>query len=170
VSRFLFDTSVLIDYIHEQGVGPDVLALAAEHGQGYVSEISIMELWLPRHSTAKRRRGMPVRHPSDEEIRQEIERVLEACGRFGFTLLRCCSATVQYALTVLQYCHSPLGKNAIADSLLIASGIRVGAILITHDRTWAGAIQELQRRKILDPEMLVLDPVQFVQTYAGLKS
>ena len=146
MNRFLFDTSVLIDYIHEQGVGADVLALAAEQGQGYVSEISIMELWLPRHPTARRRRGMPIRHPSDEEIRREIERVLKACEKFGFTVLRCCSETVQYALTVLEHCHSPLGKNAIADSLLIASGIRVGATLLIHDRKWARAIRALKKR------------------------
>lgn len=159
MKRFLFDTSVLIDYIHEENVAHDVLVLAARHGQGYVSVISLMELWLPRHKSG------PKPHLTDDEIREEISRLCNACKAFGFKVLTCSRAAVGYALALLEYCHSPLGKNAVTDSLLIASGISLRALLIAWDKKWKKIVEQLQTRRQVKQKVVVMDPVEFVQTY-----
>ena len=48
--RFVFDTSVLVDYLRSDGVdsiAADALFKAAEMGSVFVSQLSLMELWLP---------------------------------------------------------------------------------------------------------------------------
>lgn len=153
MKRFLFDTSVLVDYIHEKDVAPDVLVLAARHGQGYISTVSFMELWLPRHKT-------------DDEIRQEVGPVYRACDTFGFKVLTCFQVTIRHALRLIEYCHTLLGRSAVTDSLLIASGISLRAILITKDKRWKEVVEQLQKKGNLKPKVMVMDPVEFVQTYA----
>lgn len=46
--RFVFDTSVLIDYLHDQPLAADAFARAAEMGEVCLTIISLLELYLPK--------------------------------------------------------------------------------------------------------------------------
>jgi predicted nucleic acid-binding protein len=67
--RFVFDTSVLIDYLRDptdSSIAADALALATERGETFVSLISLMELYLPQDK-------------GNQEITREVKAIRELC-------------------------------------------------------------------------------------------
>lgn len=122
--RFVFDTSVLIDYLRDPNdTAADALFIAAERGQAFVSLISLMELYQPRNR-------------SNAEIEEEIKAIRELCGRLRIRIIPSSGASQHRALDVLKAHRSPLGKNALPDSLILGIGIARRAYLVTRDTHW----------------------------------
>ena len=65
LKRFVFDTSVLIDYLRGDGMADNALLVAADRGCVFVSLVSLMELWLPL--------GYPFRIQSREVVKEIIQ-------------------------------------------------------------------------------------------------
>ena len=122
--RFLFDTSVLIDYLRDPNdTAADALFIAAERGRAFVSLISLMELHLPQNRR-------------NEEIASEVTAIRELCQRLGIRIIAASPASQHKALDVLKRHRSPLGRNALPDSLILGTGLTRRAYLVTRDRHW----------------------------------
>jgi len=64
--RFVFDTSVLIDYLRDStDIAADALVLATERGEAFVSLISPMELYLPQDKK-RQKQEQPENHQRGE--------------------------------------------------------------------------------------------------------
>lgn len=122
--RFVFDTSVLIDYLRDPNdIAADALVIAAEQGQAFVSLISLMELHLPQSR-------------SNQEIQEEITAIQELCDRLHIRLIPSSKASQRRALEILRTHRSRLGRNALPDSLILGTGRARQAYLVTRDRDW----------------------------------
>ena len=122
--RFLFDTSILIDYLRDPNdSAADALFIAAERGKAFVSLVSLMELYLARDKT-------------DQKIQEEITAVRALCERLGIAIIPSSCASQRRALDVLRAYHVPLGKNALADSVILGIGSARRAYLVTRDKNW----------------------------------
>ncbi|MBW2071441.1 MAG: PIN domain-containing protein [Deltaproteobacteria bacterium] len=140
--RFVFDTSVLVDYLRDDEMAANALFVATEKGNVFISLISFMELWLSHNR-------------SNAEIQEEIAALQELCKRLEIRIVPCTHRSQQQALALLERNRSPLGRNALPDSLIIATGITRRAYLVTRDGHWfdvAGSTREL---RVLSPEELV---------------
>ncbi|HEY65181.1 MAG TPA: PIN domain-containing protein [Caldilineae bacterium] len=148
--RFVFDTSVLIDYLHDEEMAVNALFAAADKGRVFISLISFMELWLPRNR-------------SDGEIRREIAALQELCQRLGIRVVPCTPRSQERALTLLEHSHSPLGRNALPDSLIIATGMTRRAYLVTRDNRWIDVAWGVARRGASLPIIRVISPEELVE-------
>jgi len=140
--RFVFDTSVLVDYLRDDGMAADALAVAAEKGNVFVSLISFMELWLSPNK-------------SNAEIKEEIAALKELCEKLAIRIVPCTHRSQQRALALLEHSRSLLGKNALSDSLIIATGMTRRAYSVTRDNRWFDVARSVQGLRVLSPEKLV---------------
>lgn len=151
--RFVFDTSVLIDYLHDDDVAADALTVAFEQGAVLISSlISLMELFLP-----------PTK--SKAETEEEITRILSLGGSHGMQFIPCSPRAQEWALEILRHHRSPLGKNALTDSLIMATGITRKACLVTTDNRWFDVARDGQRRALPLPGLKVISPTELVQRF-----
>lgn len=136
--RFLFDTSVLIAYLRDPNdTAADALFIAAERGQAFISLISLMELHLPQNKR-------------NEEIAREVTAIQKLCQRLGIKIIPVSPTSQHKALDVLKRYRSPLGRNALPDSLILGVGLTRRAYLVTRDQHWF-QISE----KAISPEDLI---------------
>lgn len=137
--RFVFDTSVLIDYLHNPNdIAADALVIAAERGQAFVSLISLMELHL-------------LQSRSNQEIQAEVRAIQELCNRLHIRIIPSSEASQRRALEILRKHRSPLGRNALPDSLILGTGIAKWAYLVTAEKRHWPPITD----KAITPEYLV---------------
>lgn len=121
--RFIFDTSVLIEYLRDpNSAAAEALPIAAERGKAFVSLISLMELYLPNRR--------------QEEVEEEVKAMQELRQRLGIKIIPASPASQYRALDILRCHRSPLGRNALPDSLLLGIGIVRRAYLVTRDQHW----------------------------------
>ncbi len=139
--RFVFDTSVLIDYLRDPNdIAADALFVASDRGQVFVSLVSLMELYLPRNK-------------SNKEIAEEVTRIRELCTRLGIRIIPSSQRSQEVALDILRETCSILGRNALPDSLILGIGITRRAYLVTRDQNWF----RIDRRglEVISPKRLV---------------
>jgi len=136
--RFVFDTSVLIDYLRDSDIAADALVLATERGEAFVSLISLMELYLPSNK-------------SNQEIAREMEAIWELCQRLGIQIIAASGTSQRRALEVLRDHRSLLGRNALPDSIILSIGAARRAYLVTRDNKWF----EIMTERVLSPEDLL---------------
>ena len=137
--RFVFDTSVLIDYLRDStDIAADALVLATERGEAFVSLISLMELYLPRNK-------------SNQEIDREMKAIQELCQRLGIQIIPASRTSQERALEVLKEHRSLLGRNALPDSIILSIGAARRAYLVTRDNKWFG----IMPGRVLSPEDLL---------------
>jgi predicted nucleic acid-binding protein len=169
MTKFLFETSVIIDYLHGQDVAADALFRASELGTVYISKITLLELWLPRHLSRRRSSkppsGQRLKQPSDEQIRQEIKRVCALRSRLNLKIVPCSPASQEFALTILERCHSPLGRTALPDSLLMGTGIATCDYIVTSDTKWPRVMEQLMACNVIAVPVEVISPVQLVRDF-----
>ena len=150
--RFVFDTSVLIDYLRDDEMAANALFVATERGRVFISLISLMELWLPRDK-------------SNTEIREEITALQELCDRLEIQIVACTRPSQEQALALLESHRSPLGRNALSDSLIIATGMTRRAYLVTRDTRWFDVAQSSIRQGDSFPFMRVASPEELVEEF-----
>lgn len=142
--RYVFDTSVIVDYLRDEDVAADSLFFAAEQGQVYISLISLMELYPP---TERR---------SNQQIASERRTIEQLCNRLGINIVPCSARAQQLALSLLEKYRVPLGRNALTDSLIIATGITRRASLVTKENKhhWFSVGQSLSIKVFSPIELL----------------
>jgi predicted nucleic acid-binding protein len=146
--RFVFDTSVLIEYLRGNDLAADALFLAPQIGQTFVTSISLMELHLPEDKNQQIK--------SNQQIKQEIKALTKLFQQLNINIIPCSDCSQKLALRILENHRSSLGRNALTDSLIIGIGIARRAYLITRDAKWFTiAEQSSIRIKVLSPEKLV---------------
>ncbi len=150
--RFVFDTSVLIDYLRDDEMAANALFVATAKGSAFISIVSLMELWLPRNK-------------SNVEIRAEITILRELCQRLNIRIIPCTSRSQERALTVLEHNRSPLGRNALPDSLIIATGMTRRAYLVTKDTHWADIARSTAERNDSPSTIQVVSPEELVEEF-----
>ncbi len=143
--RYVFDTSVLIDYLHDDDMAADSLFFAAAEGKVYISLISMMELYPP---TGQR---------SNQQIASERRAIEQLCNRLGIHIVPCSARAQQLALSILEKHRTQLGRNALTDSLIIATDVTRRAYLVTTESKhhWFSVGQSLG--------LNVLSPVELLQ-------
>lgn len=135
--RFVFDTSVLIDYLRDPNdIAADALVIAAERGQAFVSWISLMELYLPQRSNL--------------DVQAEVTAIQELCTHLNIRIIPASDASQRRALEILRNHRSRLGRNALTDSLILGTGITRRAYLVTRDAQWF----QISKR-VISPEGLL---------------
>lgn len=135
--RFVFDTSVLIDYLRDpDDTAADALFIAAEQGEAFVSLVSLMELWLL--------------HRNNCEIENQVKALQTLCERLSIRTISCSVPAQRTALEVLRAYRSSLGKNALPDSLILATGFARKAWIVTRDKNWSQV-----SKKVISPEDVV---------------
>lgn len=163
--RFVFDTSVLVDYLRDDELSVNSLIVAAQRGQIFVSSISILELHLPGERSREEVRcpacGETIQfsryrltNKSNQEIRQQINRIEKLCEEFKIKVVSCSPAAQKLARLILEKHRSPLGKNALTDSLIISTGYIRKAVLVSGDKRWSDVGEDLGI-KVLSPIDLV---------------
>lgn len=136
--RFVFDTSVLIDYLRiPNDIAADALLIAAERGQVFISVVSLMELYMSQRK-------------SNWEIEAEIRAIQELCNRLRIRIIPVSKVSQYRALQILKTHRSCLGKNALPDSLILGAGGASRAYLVTRDAHWLKI-----SNKALSPEDLI---------------
>ncbi len=142
--RFVFDTSVLIDYLRNPNdIAADALFIAAERGEAFVSLISLMELYLPQNK-------------SNVEIENEVTAIQKLCTRLGIKFIPSSPSSQQRALAILERYRSPLGRSALPDSLILGVGMARRAYLVTKDKHWF---------EISDKSVKLVSPEELVQRF-----
>ncbi|ABY35509.1 MAG TPA: PIN domain-containing protein [Chloroflexus aurantiacus] len=169
--RFIFDTSVLIDYLRDdrpgdQEVAADAFALASQQGHTFLTLVSLMELYSPilqETSTdgVEEEESLMTRTRGKEAIERDLSRVKKLLETYGIRLIHCSRRAQEVALDILRDHRSPLGKNALTDSLIIANGLVRRAYLVTRDRKWSQVARGLQQRKPC--ALRVVSPVDLIQ-------
>jgi predicted nucleic acid-binding protein len=138
--RFLFDTCVLIDYLHDpNNIAADALFVAADQGEVFVTLISLMELYLPRN----RRKS---------EIREEVNQILELCRRLNIKIIPASSASQCKALDILRQHQASLNVG-LPDSLIVGISQARRAYLVTLED------------KLFRVSSRVISPVELVQRF-----
>lgn len=169
MTKFLFETCVIIDYLRGDDVAADALFKASELGTVYISKITLLELWLPRHMSCRRRTnpssGQGPKQPPDEQIRQEIKRVYALRSKLSLRIVSCSSTSQKFALHILEYCHSPLGRSALPDSLLMGTGIAMCDYIVTSDAKWTRVMERLTACNVIAAPVRVISPVQLVREF-----
>ncbi len=148
--RFVFDTSVLIDYLRDDEMAANALFAATEKGNVFINLVSFMELWLPRNR-------------SNAEIREEIVILQELCQRLDIKIVPCTSRSQERALALLEHSRSPLGRNALPDSLIIATGVTRRAYLVTRDNHWTDVARIAAKQGNPLPTIRVISPEELVE-------
>jgi len=118
--RFLFDTSVLVDYLRdENSLAADALSVAAEKGEVLISLVSIMELYQP---------------DTDRKIvEREIKAIEELCQRWGIRLVYVTKKGQDLAKKLIQKYYANLGKSAVPDALILSTGIQWRAYVVSKN-------------------------------------
>ncbi len=169
--RFVFDTSVLIDYLREdrpgdQEVAADAFALASQLGETFLTIVSLMELYGPVQQETDADEGIEeephvTRTRGKADIERDLSRVRRLLDEYGMRVMPCSRRAQEVALDILRDHRSPLGKNALTDSLIIASGLVRKAYLVTRDRRWNEVVRERQQRGL--SALKVISPVDLIQ-------
>lgn len=139
--RFIFDTSVLIDYLRDESdIAVDALFIAAERGRAFVCLFSLMELCPPQGK-------------SDPEVQKEIEAIQQLCKRLDIRIIPSSQRSQEKALSILRQYRSLLGRNGLPDSLILGVGVTRRAHLVTRDKKWF----RIDRKdiRVISPEELV---------------
>ncbi len=139
--RFVFDTSVLIGYIRdENSVEANAILKASEVGNCYVPIICFMELCKPNKSR--------------QEVKQEIKKIIKLIQKLNMRVV-CVSCNAQKeAVRVIEQYYQPLGNNSIPDSLILSSGIKLKAWIVTGESRRKSKWFEIYRRTITPEELL----------------
>lgn len=161
--RFVFDTSVLIDYLrdeHGDGIAADAFLTASEYGDSILTIISVMELFNPIQEEAESQTKPKTRKNID--IEKDLKRVIDITEKYKIRLIACpCEAQLIAVYDILKHHRSDLGTNALTDSLIIATGLFLGASLVTRDLAWKKVSKERKKKGL--SELKVIDPVDLVQ-------
>ncbi len=229
--RFVFDTNVLINYIrYNDQETYNALTVAADLGRVFISEISILELWVPQphkilikeqplislwlHASesgeipeeilsmliehliehqlpvpnqffvktirAGRRwfvldeneqvvfiaeysgNSLVFKSPdiSRKQVEQEISILKAVCDSFDAQIIPASARAQQYAEVIIRFYRERLGKSAIPDSLIIATGMVRRAWLVTDDKKWVQVAEDIQTRALPLPRMKVIEPTR----------
>jgi predicted nucleic acid-binding protein len=150
--KFVLDTSVLIDYLHEEEIAASALIVASSRGSILVSQISLMEL----HGSQTRRNA---------DIKRDVRSIQKLVQVYGLHLVPCSRAAQKWAFEIMKAFRSPLGRNALPDALIIGTGIAYRGWLVTSDRHWAQIARENEQRQLLNIRLKVLSPVELVQRF-----
>lgn len=136
--RFLFDTSILIDYLtDEKSTSADAIFKASEIGKCYISIISIMELY----QSNKRRR----------EVEEEVRRIHDICRLLNIKIVYITLKIQQIAIDIIKNYYSNLGTSCIPDALIIGTGIVRKAYIVTGNYgAWSTAYSQ-----VLTPEEVI---------------
>ena len=179
--RFVFDTSVLIAYLRDdrpgdQEVAADALAIASRRGKVLVSMISLMELYLPQRKGLDEEacinnadeailKEHKSRTKSKRELEYELRRIQALCKSYSVSFISCSNRAQERALEILKHYRSPLGGNALTDSLIIGSGLAWQAYLVTTDKKWSDIAKENQDRSLPLPSIRIISPTELVQRF-----
>jgi predicted nucleic acid-binding protein len=136
--RFLFDTSILIDYLeNEKSISADAIFKASEIGKCYISIISIMELY----QSNKRRR----------KVEEEVRRIHDICRLLNIKIVYITLKAQQIAIDIIKNYYSNLGTSCIPDALIIGTGIVRKAYIVTGNYgAWSTAYSQ-----VLTPEEVI---------------
>lgn len=122
--RFVFDTSVLIDYLRDPNdIAADALFVAAQRGRALVCLTSLMELWTHQGKNSA-------------EIEREVEAIRQLCDSLGIAIVAPSQRSQVVALDILKQFRSKLGKSGLQDSLILGVGATRRACLVTRDEKW----------------------------------
>lgn len=136
--RFVFDTSVLVDYLRDpNSIAADALLIAADRGRAFISVISLMELYLPQHR-------------SNLQVQKEVKAIRELCERLNIRVVQVSKAAQDRAIEILSKHRSRLGRNAVLDSLIIGTAEVRRAYAVTCESHWFGV-----SKWAVSPEKLV---------------
>ncbi len=99
--RFIFDTSVLIDYLRDPNdTAADALFIAAERGQAFCQLISLMELYLP---TGTRSRTPISENEIETRGRLDIDTIFrspKSLNEYGIRVIPCSTEGAWMSLTL----------------------------------------------------------------------
>lgn len=161
--RFVFDSSVLIDYLHDQQLAADAFARASQMGEVWITISSLLELYLPteeRKIDKKGRRRKTFRTRSKAEIEDDLNKLEGLRQAYDAKVLPIPEDAQWLALNEIAPLHySTLGKSLLADSLILGCGLREDTWLVTRDRKWF----RLARRRRKSLSLRIVDPVRLVQ-------
>jgi len=147
---FVFDTSVLIDYLNphsaEHDVAADAFAFASQIGEIWLTIISMLEL----HSPARR----------DKEIQADLDKVKQLQRAYRLRVIPIPEEAQWFALNVIaRYYRSILGRNLLSDSLILGCGMKKSVCLVTRDQNWLQLLNDTRR----PPGLQVITSTQLVQ-------
>jgi|GEM_PF-2235433 len=94
------------------------------------------------------------------QVEQEIFTLRYICDTFNAQIIPVSERAQYYAEIIVQHYRDALGKNAITDSLIIATGLVRRAWLVTYDNNWQQVAQDVQNRALPLPKMKVIDPAR----------
>ncbi|MDW8009625.1 MAG: PIN domain-containing protein [Chloroflexota bacterium] len=151
--RFLFDTSVLVDYIRGDEMAANAIIAASQKGKVYISCISIMELW---SSPMRKRR----------QIQAQIKKIKLLSEIYGLEEITCSERIQHRAQKLLECVYAVLGKHAVPDALIMSAGITRYACLVTTERAWREAARQAMRCGVGRSTIQVMSPVEVVEKYA----
>jgi len=136
--NFLFDTSVLIEYLRdENGITADALFKASTVGKCYISLVSVMELYKPNRPR--------------KEVDDEVQRICEISERLNMRIVYITRNAQREAIAVVKNYYSNLGNSCVPDALIISTGIKRKAYVVTrNDRSWSRTYS-----RVLTPEEVV---------------
>ncbi len=133
---FLFDTSVLIDYIRsENSTSAHAILKAREIGECYISIVSIMELYNPN------------RPKKDVE---EAQKIYEMYRVLNINIVYITQKAQRRAVNIVKNHYSNLGQNRVPDALIISMGIEKNAYIVTKDYIWSRIYSQ-----VLSPEDVI---------------
>lgn len=166
--RFVFDTSVLVDYLRDDELAVNSLIVASQKGQILVSSVSILELHLPGEKSREEARCATcgdmiqftryrLTNKSNRQIRQQIDRIEKLCEEFKIKVIFCSPAAQKLARLILGRHRSSLGRNAPTDSLIISTGYCRKAVLVTGDKRWVDVGKDIG--------MNVLSPIDLLKEF-----
>ncbi|MCS7158734.1 MAG: PIN domain-containing protein [Blastocatellia bacterium] len=146
---FIFDTSVLIDYLRDQGLAADAFAQASKMGEVWLTIISLLELYLPSIRKEKKK----------EMIGRDIQKVEKLEKAYGARVMPIPEDAQRHAVNVIARHHyDTLGKGLLGDSLILACGFLENAWLVTRDEKWFQLVHEQRnplRLRVIGPTRLV---------------
>ncbi len=100
---------------------------------------------------------------SRKQVEQEITRLKAICDSLNVQIIPVSTRAQQYAEVIIRFCRERLGKSAIPDSLIIATGMVRRAWLVTNDKKWAQVAEDVQTRALPLPRMQVIDPTRLAR-------
>ena len=100
---------------------------------------------------------------SRKQVEQEISILKAVCDSFDAQIIPASARAQQYAEVIIRFYRERLGKSAIPDSLIIATGMVRRAWLVTDDKKWTQVAKDIQTRALPLPRMKVIDPTRLAR-------
>ncbi|MCS7158715.1 PIN domain-containing protein [Thermoflexus sp.] len=159
---FIFDTSVLIDYLRGQELAADAFARASEMGEVRLTIISLLELHLPKEEEETDKKGERrkiIRTRSKAEINDDLNKIRSLEKANQLQIMAIPEDVQRRIIDEIAAHHYPtLGKSLINDSLILACGFRDNVWLVTNDQNWFQLVRDPKNRlclQVIRPEELV---------------